>query len=427
MRGKAVGVMMLLCLPAAAPAQQLQLLANDIVWPDLTRFPAYPPEPGEPPPRPWQLYANLGGFYDSNLFRLSNSVNPQTVIGSSKKSDFVGRAGLGLKADVPVERQRLLFDAAVDYYAFDRFSFLDNTGYRAAAAWEWLATEQWSGNIGASTRRFLSGFDNIQAPIKDMITEYRAYGSAGFRFTPRWRVRGAVDWYKWTHSSEVRQSLDNDTTSGTLGLDYVTPANNSVGAQVKYTNAQYPNRQLVPGATVDNKYSQWDASGVLHWAATGLSTFDARLGYTNVDYPDVPQRNFSGVTGNLGFDWTPGTKTIVNLAAWREIRLYEDFTASYILGQGASAGVQWAPTFKLLYTAKVLYEHRDFLGDPLFVFTPLLPQRVDKFFGGNVMAGWSPVRWLQLALAVEAGKNTSNIPLRDYDYYRVWVNAKFLY
>jgi exopolysaccharide biosynthesis operon protein EpsL len=422
MRGKAAGVILMLCLPTAATAQ---FLTNNIVWPELGRFPAYPPEPDEPV-RPWQLWAAIGGYYDSNLFRLADGVNPQTAIGSSSKSDTVGIAALGFKADVPISRQRLLFDAAVDYSDFSRFDFLDNTGYRVRGAWEWQAADQWSGDVGGSTRRFLSGFNNIQAPIKDMITEDRLFGTAGYRFTPRWRVRGGVDWYQWTHSNLTRRSLDNDTTSGLIGIDYLTPADNSVGALVRYTNARFPNREVVAGTLVDNQYDQIDAGVVVHWVATGLSTLDARLGYTDVRYAQLAERDFSGVTGNLSWDWTPGTKTVINFSAWREIRLYEDASATYILAQGVSVGPQWAPTYKLVFQAKLLYEHRDFKGDPGYVLQAG-PQREDRFRGGNLMAGWSPVRWLQLALAAEAGKQTSNIAGKDFDYYRIWANAKFLY
>jgi hypothetical protein len=159
---------------------------------------------------------------------------------------------------------------------------------------------------------------------------------------------------------------------------------------------------------------------------TGLSTFDAQLGYTDVRYEQLSERDFSGFTGNLSYDWTPGTKTLINFSAWREIRIYEDASATYILAQGVSVGPQWAPTYRVVFQAKLLYENRDFKGDPGYVLLTG-PQREDRFWGGNLMAGWSPVRWLQLALAGEYGKQTSNTAGKDFDYYRIWASARFLY
>jgi len=53
--------------------------------------------------------------------------------------------------------------------------------------------------LGYSRQRFLSPFrDRITltgAPLKDLITVDHSFVDAGYLVTPRWRVRGALDWY----------------------------------------------------------------------------------------------------------------------------------------------------------------------------------------------------------------------------------------
>jgi exopolysaccharide biosynthesis operon protein EpsL len=409
----------LLCFPGAASAFQT---IDNMTWPEQGRFPAYPPE--QPDGRTVRFFVYGGVMHDSNIFRLSDSTNPQTAIGSTEKSDTIYRAGAGLKADIPVSRQRILLDAQIEHQEFDRFSILNHDPYRLGAAWKWVAGPQWSGDIGYSRRRYLANLGEIQAPIKDLITEDRAFASAGYMVTPRWRVRGAADWTEWDHSDPTRITLDNRTTSVTAGLDYVTPPGNSVGGQVKYSEGEFPNQQVVAGSFVDNRFKEWETSAVAHWAVTGKSVLDARLGYTSREHDQVPQRDFDGATGRLSYDWFVGPKTPLNFSLWREIQSVAEVSASYVLNTGWSIGPSWAPTEKLVFHAKYLREDRDYRGDPGFILTGG-PQREDTLKGISLAAGYAPRRNIELAVSVVRGDRDSNVFGRDYDYTTVAANAKF--
>jgi exopolysaccharide biosynthesis operon protein EpsL len=323
-----------------------------------------------------------------------------------------------------VSRQRILLDAQIEHQEFDRFSILNHDPYRLGAAWKWVAGPQWSGDIGYSRRRYLANLGEIQAPIKDLITEDRAFASAGYMVTPRWRVRGAADWTEWDHSDPTRITLDNRTTSVTAGLDYVTPPGNSVGGQVKYSEGEFPNQQVVAGSFVDNRFKEWETSAVAHWAVTGKSVLDARLGYTSREHDQVPQRDFDGATGRLSYDWFVGPKTPLNFSLWREIQSVAEVSASYVLNTGWSIGPSWAPTEKLVFHAKYLREDRDYRGDPGFILTGG-PQREDTLKGISLAAGYAPRRNIELAVSVVRGDRDSNVFGRDYDYTTVAANAKF--
>jgi hypothetical protein len=236
-------------------------------------------------------------------------------------------------------------------------------------------------------------------------------------------VRGALDWTRWDHDDPVRTELDARIWSGTAGLDYVTPGNNSVGGQVKVSEGEYPNQQAVAGALVVNDYREIEASTVMHWMLTGKSTLDARAGYTKREHDQVPQRDFDGFTGRLGLDWFVAAKTLLNFAAWREIQSTDDASASYILSEGWGVGPAWAPTIKLVFQARYLRENREFKGDPALVIVGGVP-REDSFDGFSVIAGYTPVRNVHLSLGAEWGDRTSNVFMRDFDYRLISANAR---
>jgi exopolysaccharide biosynthesis operon protein EpsL len=420
MKGRKIAAAVLACFPAAVSAVQT---IDDLYWPDEGKFPAYSAESDDGKVR----FSIFGGVdRDSNPFRLSDSADPQTAIGSTSKADTVYRAGVGLKAGLPFNRQRVLLDFQVQNVNYHSFDVLDHTAYRASGAWNWQAGDQWSGAIGYSQREFLANLADIQAPIKDMITENRAFASGGFRFTPRWRIRGALDWTRWDHSDPTRDSLDANIPSGTIGLDYVTPLGNSVGVQSKYSVGDYPNRQVVAGSTVDNSYKELESSAVMHWIFTSKSIFDARAGYTSRRQDQVPQRDFDGFTGRLNYDWFIGPRTLLNFAVWREIQSTEDISASYILSEGWGIGPAWAPTSKIVLQAKYIREDRDYRGDPGFVVSGG-PPREDTFRGVRLNVGYAPRRNIQLSASAEGGDRESSVAGADYDYSAVSANVRFLF
>lgn len=421
---RTLGMAILLSLPTVASGFEM---VEDIQWPEDGRFTGYP---AETDPRPVQFSVSGGIYHDDNVFRLSDSA---VVPAGVHKSDTIYRVGVGLRANLPVSQQRIVLDARVNSYTFDNNDRLDHVEYRGSAAWRWQAGQRLSGDLGYSRRRYLGDLGEIQATVKDMITEDRFFGSAGFMVTPRWRVRGAADWRKFDHSEATRSELDLRVTSGTVGLDYVTPLNNSIGVQHKISQGEYDNRQaIVPGTTVANTYDEYETSAVMRWNIGPKSLFNARLGYTKREHDEVPARDFDGFTGRLSLDWAAGAKTLINASAWREIRSVEEFgtleqaAASYILSTGFSIGPSWAPTSKLVFEARYLHEKREYEGDPALSFPGSAGiQREDTFNGLRLAAGYTPRRNLRFSLAVERGDRDSNILLRDYDYNRVSANARF--
>jgi exopolysaccharide biosynthesis operon protein EpsL len=401
----------LLCCASGAGA--LESL-DDIHWPETGKFPAYAYEHD-----PRNVVFSLFGGYDrdSNPFRLSSSAVP------GPQSDSIYRAGAGVRAELPSGRQRFLLEARGQRHEYDRFDLLDHTSYGAGAAWRWAVGSQWSGEAGIARKRFLGSLEDVQAPVKDMIVEDRFFASAGYLVTPRWRVRGAVDFTRWDHDDPTRSELDARIWSGTAGLDYVTPASNSIGGQVKVSEGEYPNQEAVGAALVVNDYREIEASAVMHWILTGKSTLDARAGYTRREHDQVAQRDFDGFTGRLALDWFVANKTLLNFAVWREIQSTDDASASYILSEGWSVGPAWAPTIKLVFQARYLRENREFKGDPALVIIGGVP-REDSFDGFSIVAGYTPVRNVHLSLGAEWGDRTSNVFLRDFEYRLISANAR---
>ncbi len=413
-------ILALFLLGTPLPSWAFELI-DEFIWTESGRFQAYPAP--APDGRTVRFSAFTGVMRDNNLFRLSDTV-PVGTIGASQRSDTIYRYGAGVDVDMPVSRQRLLFNAQVEQRKFDNFGALDHTAYRLGGVWRWMIGNEWSGDIGYDRRKAIADFGDLQLRVKDLITTDHAYANAGYLLTPRWRVRGGAETWEYAHSESLRASLAHRLDSGTVGLDYVTPAANSIGGQFKYSEGSFPNQEVVAGTLVNNDFREYEASVVAHWVPTAKSTLDARLGYTRREHAQFSQRDFDGFTGRLAYDWFVTAKTVLNLAMWREIRSYEDVTSSYLLSHGISVGPSWAPTEKIVLHAKLLFERRDFEGDPGVPLGTGTVQREDKVKAISLSAGWSPRRNIELTIATEKGDRSSNVPGLDYDYTTVMGNAR---
>lgn len=428
MRLSALAAALAVTFPTASWAVQA---LEDFRFPDSGAYPAYPAANNETG-RYVHAYVYGGLYRDSNLFRLPSSANPQ--------SENWRRLGAGLRAEVPVSRQRFTVEAQVDDNRFDKNNFLDFTGSRARGVWNWEVGNLFQGDLGASREKGMSGFGQLQSVTSSVMVQDRVFGSANFRVTPDWRLRAAADRQAFKADSPALAIFNNEQNNATLGVDYVTGLQNSVGAQVRYARGQFPNQQVTTPTgitTINSHYKEVEPALVAHYNLGGKSSLDGRIGYTKRTHEQLPTRDYKGSTGNLVFHWTPTPKTLLDATLYRETRPYVtnsaggfltsiDATASYALSRGIRLEPHWAITDQIVLQAALVDERDTFKGDPSIVILGT-PEREDKFRTAMIGVGWSPLRPVLLSLSFEHGNRTSNIANRDFKYDAVSLNARYTF
>ena len=371
--------------------------------------------------RPLHLQVSGSVAHDSNLFRLPSEVDPQPVIGSSDKSDNIFRIGAGGRYETRVSRQKFLVEANVDHYRFQNFDNLNNDSYDGRGEWKWQVGNFWDGTLGIGQRRYLAGFANLQRNTKDMIDQGRAYGSANYNLHSHLRFTLDLGWYDNRHSADSQKIFDTKVDNTAFTVNWVTPAQNTVGLQYRTANAHYSNRDLVATPGLDNAYQENEYNLVAHWRASGASDFVFRLGHTERTFNQSPIRNFSGPTWRIAYNWQPDGKVGLELATWREIAEFETLGTNYVRSTGFSLAPTWSITPKTSLKAKASYVTDKFLGDSGIV--AVTSSREDKSRIYQLSALWSPLRRTNVTLALEKGERTSNQRLADYEYRSVTLSA----
>ena len=351
--------------------------------------------------------ASFARMHDNNLFRLSDDANTAAVLGRDDRGDDVSRTGVSLAIDKQLSLQRLRVNAAAQDVAYGTYSTLDHRATQVGAQWLWAVQDWATGKVASSRDRTLTGFADFRpgSALKNLETRMEHRFDADIRLGVDWHldagaVRRTVD-----NSSSARQTSDYEISERLLGVRHVSAAGREVGVRYRWTSGEYPNRLLAP--TLDNRFRQDNVDLTVRLPVSGASRVSGTVGRVERRYDDVPARNYAGSNGRIAWDWMPGGKSSMTLAARRELVTQEDFNASFLDIRGLTWTPVWMLTEHLTLQGSVEKSRRSHEGDPGF-FPLGLPTRVDRIRSSVVSLAYEPRRWFSFSAAVQEDRRTSN-------------------
>ena len=251
--------------------------------------------------------------HNSNLY---NSTDNQRV------PDKFATTSINVGFDQPISRQRLFANASVRATRYEDITILNNTGYGLNAGWDLSTVERLSGGIAVSVNRSLANYaaagDQQQVPQtkKNEETSSQANLRVQYGLVSLLSLNTSVSHSEIRYSaveyarSEVRQN------AGSLGLTYRPSGLLTLGSALRVTRGEYPKIPLPNGNA--ESFDRKDLDLTANWAASGLSTLNARLSYGRTAYDTLVNRNTKGATGSLGWSWQATGKTSFNTSFSRD-------------------------------------------------------------------------------------------------------------
>lgn len=361
--------------------------------------------------------------YDSNIFRIGSDAQARALLGTADTSETFHTLGAGLDMDWRISRQLLIARLDVNQTRFDSYKQLDYSGRSALLQWNWLTGKYASGDVGISDSRTLASFNEVQRPTQNLLTTRQAYAHAGIKLQLPWQLNLGVVRTTTDNSAISQQALNYNENKYSTGIQYQTEKGTLLEYISQYRQGQYPNRQIVATAPVDNDYRQYDNGVAISWAPTAKTQLKSQLNYTQREYDDVPQRNFSGATGRLGAEWLMSGKTSLGVDLYRDIGVVENNTASYSLNRGVALNAKWRPTTKLSFKAQAVRERQTYSGDPGFVLTNTAT-REDEVTHVQLETQYQVLRKTKLALLLQQGDRDSNQALAGYRFHSAFLGLR---
>ena len=275
----------------------------------------------------------LGGQvrYDSNLFRLSGSEDPEPFLGRSQKSDIIYTTNAGIRIDKPYSQQRFVIDAMVVDNRFKTYDFLDYTAFNYSAAWHYHVTPRISGILLAEQKQEQNSFAEFRETEKNVQTSnvrlFTVDGDIGGGFHA---LAGLLD-VRARNSKQFEQIGDYQQDGFELGGKWVARSQNWISLLQRETDGEYRGRALDPVQQLDTGFDQSETEANVFWRLTGKSTIDGKLAYVKREHDNFDDRDYSGMTGRFLYRWEVTEKTSLNLSLSRNIYSYQEDENSYYI------------------------------------------------------------------------------------------------
>jgi hypothetical protein len=288
----------------------------------------------------------------------------------------------------------------------------------------WELGNQLSGSALYARRHRHADLGDFQVERRAMVTTDQFLLDGGYRFHPDWRIFGAVE--QTRSRREVDEASDLDTTTVRGSLTYSTPLGNALGIEARGTRGDARFTDEVSGVSFTNDFDEREIAAILSYALGSQLRVSGRLGHTERKYVDLAGRDFSGTTYRGAVDWLLTSKLIFRLEGYRLPESVPEIDASHVVRQGAVFAASYAATFKLVFTARFVNEHRVAEGSAEALITGA-PVTDDTLRFWRFGAGWEPQRHWQLGAGLDLGERRSNLLGREYEYYQVMLNARWVW
>jgi len=295
---------------------------------------------------PYYIGASQTFTRDSNLFR-------QPEGSGLVVHDYYSSTGLLGGLDTRLGRQRVYLNGTAQANRYHNERQLNNTSYSLSTGLDWETVERLSGTLRYDDSQSLAnyGATDLQdiITVKDVQTVRQASATARYGVGARVGIDGSVAHrsIKFSAALDRRGYTEN---VGSLGVSWGTAGVLTLGTAYRVTKTDSPSALITPKILIlpiplppavpafippvyaPDKVDRRDIDFTAIWAATGLSTINARLSATHQTH-SASLPTFSGLTGAVIWDYKPTGKLTFKTSLTRDTGTETAFTSGYLLNE----------------------------------------------------------------------------------------------
>ena len=358
---------------------------------------------------PWFVAGMVNLGHESNLLRLAKG---QEAPAGYSKADRLTSTALLAGLDQTISRQRVFGNIALRDNRFADNRLYNNQGYTATLGLDWATAERLSGSLSGSASRNLSSF-NLQEigllPEKNLESVQAFDATLRLGLVTRYSLEAGLGTQRVKNSldSAAVQARNYQQDSGSLGLRWRPGAATSLGLALRSTKGRYPKFRLgTDGQYEADRFKRRDVDLTATLEPSGASKFDLRLSSGKTEYDLATQRNYSGLTGTLGWGWQLSGKLAMSTRLTRETG-QDSYAVTTFFGQPGTTDysrltdslrvkADYTVSPKLAFSLAWVWADRDLARTQPSLFSTVQAEGRDRVQVLALGARWTPQRSLAL-------------------------------
>ncbi len=347
--------------------------------------------------------------HDSNLFRLPDGLDPETVLGGSSGAEDISVSSLGLRFAQNYSLQRVELNLGLVDHRYHTYSSLDLQALNYDATWRWQLTPRWRGKLFADRKESVNSFDDARSVSGSNQSVQTSTGvDALYEIDGVWRAVGGM---RHNRSQSQQQLVGEDsyrTRSADIGLLYDARSGNNLSYRVRRSTGRTLAANGEPMALPrDDSFSQTDHELRARWALSGQTI--AQFGLTHVarTHSSLPNRDYSGFNTSVNLNWAATGKTSWNAGWSSDLAAYQTDNSSTARSERLNLGMVWRIAPRTTLSASLAQTRRRYLGAP--AGQPANPRR-DTTRDEVLGIGWVATPHVSLNASLQRTQRNANLP-----------------
>lgn len=337
-------------------------------------------------------------------------------------ADTISTGFAGLRIDKPYAQQRVQFDITETRTRYEEFSRLDFDALDYRALWLWRAGPRLNGVLSAIRSEALVPFQDTRSSTQRNVqtNENRTF-TADWWAGGGWHITGGITRIAVQSEAPADVVVQPDFSSIGIeaGIRHDFSSGNQIAVSRRMTRGDYQDAVALASSSAD--FRENETAIRTTWKHSAISTFSARLARRERHSQTAVPRDFSGLSGDLTYTWTPTGKFVMTLLTSRNETAVLDPSFSYVLTTTYSAASTWKISEKTSVKASLIRADSGYRGSGPVAAT--VPPREEVQDTAEIGLTWIPVRGVTLGATVKRQQRSSNVELSNFKGTTAILNA----
>jgi exopolysaccharide biosynthesis operon protein EpsL len=362
------------------------------------------------------VYGSSMTNYDSNLFRLADTVDTRAALDESKRDSLVQTATIGLQLDKQYSQQEFVGNASYSYSWYQTFSYLDASATNFDLAWKFHLSPWIEGTLSGNRREVPADYDFYRD-----LHEQNSYIQQQYRLRfdanpwSGWHLIGGGGAYLSSNTSSSSDQPKYEQYFLDGGLGYATLAGSRLQSIGRYAEGSYAQSN---SSVFANARDFSEKSVEFQFLSSSASDLTLKLvgGYLSRTHEQLSKRNYDGLTADSLLSWQATDKLSLSGGFKRILSAYQDSYFTNYSREDYTIAPRWDFTPKISLGGTYGYSRYKFGGYSSLTSTSSKETRTDQVGIYSIDARWVPARFLDIKASMSNRVRDSSFGLDNLDY-----------